>query len=230
MTFYDPSREGGGAVAAKGLSDHVDIANEPADGRAGLPARLRWLREARNITLRQLGDAAGTSASFISQLERGLTGTTTSTLMRIANALGVSIADLFDDRPAQTHRVLKRAHRPVLPMREGCLKSLLSERPVTAFEVYAGEFDVGGSTGEKLYTHGNAHEMLVVLRGTVEVSLGPDRFVLEEGDSIEYPTTTPHRTANLGSSRAEVLWIISPPTSSPELLDQYRAWRTPVAR
>jgi transcriptional regulator with XRE-family HTH domain len=204
------------------------IAKTQAEVQAGLGERLRRLRKARQMSLRQLGEIIGTTASFISQLERGLTGASTGTLMRIADAFGVSIAELFDDRSAPAHRVLKRSLRPALPIVEGCRKTLLSERPLKSLEVYAGEFEIGGSTGPQLYTHGNAHEMLVVLRGTVEVSLGADRYVLEEGDSIEYATTTPHRTANLGNSRAEVLWIISPPTSPPEDLEQYRIWNTPV--
>lgn len=206
------------------------IAKTQAEVQAGLGERLRRLRKARQMSLRQLGEIIGTTASFISQLERGLTGASTGTLMRIADAFGVSIAELFDDRSVPAHRVLKRSLRPALPIAEGCRKTLLSERPLKSLEVYAGEFEIGGSTGPQLYTHGNAHEMLVVLRGTVEVSLGADRYVLEEGDSIEYATTTPHRTANLGNSRAEVLWIISPPTSPPEELEQYRIWNTPVTR
>jgi len=198
--------------------------------QAGLAGRLRQLRKARHMSLRELGQLIGTTPSFLSQLERGLTGASTGTLVRIADAFGVSVAELFEDRPPPAHRVLKRSLRPALPAAEGCRKTLLSGRPLKTLEVYAGEFEVGGSTGPQPYAHGDAHEMLVVLRGTVEVSLGPERYVLEEGDSIEYSTTIPHRTANAGNSRAEVLWIISPPTSPPELLDQYRTWRTSVAR
>ncbi len=56
--------------------------------------------------------------------------------------------------------------------------------------------------------------MLTVLPGVVEVSLGPDRHILEEGDNIECPTDTPHRTVNVGNARAEVLRIVAPPTSA----------------
>jgi len=217
-------------TALNSISKEPGFSNAKAEARAGLPERLRRMRMARHMSLRQLGDMIGTSASFISQLERGLTGASTSTLMRIANAFEVSIAELFDDSPVPAHRVLRRSRRPALPMTEGCHKTLLSQRPIKNFEVYAGEFEVGGSTGPQPYTHGDAHEMLIVLRGTVEVRLGADVYVLEEGDCIEYATTIPHRTANLGNSRAEVLWIISPPTSPSEDLDRYRTWRTPVAR
>ncbi|BCH00194.1 XRE family transcriptional regulator [Mesorhizobium loti] len=195
-----------------------------------LGMRLKSLRLARRLSLRELAEATGTSASFISQLERGLTGASTASLNQMASALGVSVAMLFEESTAQNHGVLRRSERPSLPPSDGCRKMLLSRPPLSDMEVYVGEFDIGGSTGPDRYTHGDAQEMLVVLRGVVEVSLGDARHVLEEGDSIEYTTSTPHRSENIGSGRAEVMWIIAPPTSVRAELDQYTAWKPLAAR
>ncbi|GLQ77070.1 cupin [Mesorhizobium huakuii] len=195
-----------------------------------LGMRLKSLRLARRLSLRELAEATGTSASFISQLERGLTGASTASLNQMASALGVSVAMLFEESTAQNHGVLRRSERPSLPPSDGCRKMLLSRPPLSDMEVYVGEFDIGGSTGPDRYTHGDAHEMLVVLRGVVEVSLGEARHVLEEGDSIEYTTSTPHRSENIGSGRAEVMWIIAPPTSVRAELEQYTAWKPLAAR
>ena len=195
-----------------------------------LGMRLKSLRLARRLSLRELAEMTGTSASFISQLERGLTGASTASLNQMASALGVSVAMLFEESANANHGVLRRSERPSLPPSDGCRKMLLSRPPLSDMEVYVGEFDIGGSTGSALYTHGDAHEMLVVLRGIVEVSLGDARHVLEEGDSIEYATSTPHRSENIGSGRAEVMWIIAPPTSARAELDQYTAWKPLAAR
>jgi transcriptional regulator with XRE-family HTH domain len=196
----------------------------------GLGVRLKHLRVARRLSLRQLGEMTGTSASFISQLERGLTGASTASLNMIASALGVSVAMLFEERVSDSADVLRRSERPSMPPAHGCRKMLLSRRPLTHMEVYVGEFDIGGSTGPGLYTHGNAHEMLVVLRGVVEVVLGDAHHVLEEGDCIEYFTSTPHRIENIGHGRAEVMWIIAPPTSAGAELSRYTTWKPLAAR
>lgn len=193
----------------------------PAPELARLAQRVKRFRQARRLSLRQLGDLTGTSASFLSQLERGLTGATAATLMQIAQALSISVADLFDERGSSTHRVLRRGQRPALPEASGYRKTLLSQRPIHDFEVYVGEFDIGGSTGAETYTHGDSHEMMLVLRGVVEITLGTERFRLEEGDSIEYASSVPHRIENLGNGRAEVQWIIAPPTSALSDLDQF---------
>jgi len=205
-------------------------ASTAADAHQVLGMRLKSLRLGRRLSLRDLAEATGTSASFISQLERGLTGASTASLNQISSALGVSVAMLFEDSAAGHHGALRRSERPSLPPSDGCRKMLLSRPPLSDMEVYVGEFDIGGSTGPALYTHGDAHEMLVVLRGVVEVSLGEARHVLEEGDSIEYATSTPHRSENIGSGRAEVMWIIAPPTSVRAELDQYTAWKPLAAR
>lgn len=210
----------------------VKAGDAPAttDAHEVLGMRLKSLRLARRLSLRELAEATGTSASFISQLERGLTGASTASLNQMASALGVSVAMLFEESASQNHGVLRRSERPSLPPSDGCRKMLLSRPPLSDMEVYVGEFDIGGSTGPDRYTHGDAHEMLVVLRGIVEVSLGEARHVLEEGDSIEYTTSTPHRSENIGSGRAEVMWIIAPPTSARAELEQYTAWKPLAAR
>lgn len=203
-------------------AENTTEAISPLSRELGLLARrVRRFRQARRLSLRQLGELTGTSASFLSQLERGLTGATASTLMQIAQALSISVADLFEERVGSTHRVLRRDQRPSLPEADGYRKTLLSQRPIHDFEVYVGEFEIGGSTGPDLYTHGDSHEMMVVLQGSVEITLGAERFRLEAGDSIEYSSSTPHRIANHGKGRAEVQWIIAPPTSALTELDQF---------
>ncbi len=196
-----------------------------APERATLARRVKRFRQARRLSLRQLGEMSGTTASFLSQLERGATGATTSTLMRIANALTISIADLFDDRPGSTHRVLRKAERPAWPAASGYRKTMLSQRPIHDFEVFVGEFDIGGSTGPEQYTHGDSHEMLFVIAGDIELHLGPEMHRLAEGDCIEYASSTPHRTVNCGAGVAIVQWIVSPPTASGPELDAFRPRR-----
>ena len=51
-----------------------------------------------------------------------------------------------------------------------------------------------------------------MLAGNVQLELGGDVYELERGDSIDYRSSTQHRVVNVGSGRAEVMWIISPPS------------------
>jgi transcriptional regulator with XRE-family HTH domain len=174
--------------------------------------RLRVIRNARRLTLREVAERAGLSESFLSQVERGRASASIASLRRIAEALGISIADLFQPGGSTEPRVLRRDDRPTVAFGVLGRKMLLTPRPLHELEVFVGELDPGGSTGVEQYAHGDSEELFVVLRGTVTLELGGDLHELEPGDSIDYRSSTPHRISNAGDELAEVMWIISPPS------------------
>jgi len=173
---------------------------------------LRALRRFRRCTLRTIAERSGLSESFLSQVERGRSSASIASLRRIADALGVSIADLFEPEGLPGPRVLRRDERPALSFGILGRKLLLTPRPLHHLEVFMGELEVGGSTGAQPYAHGDSEELFVVLSGTVQLELGGELFELESGDSIDYRSSTPHRVSNLGDELAVVMWIISPPS------------------
>ena len=174
--------------------------------------RLRAIRRSRRATLRTVATRSGLSESFLSQVERGRSSASIASLRRIADALGVSIADLFDVDNMPGPRVLRRDERPALAFGVLGRKLLLTPRPLQSLEVFVGELEVGGSTGHQPYAHGDSEELFVVLAGEVQLEVGGEVFYLEYGDSIDYRSSTPHRATNAGDDLAEVMWIISPPS------------------
>jgi len=188
-------------------SSAPDVATEIDVGE-----RLRAIRRSRRCTLRTVADRSGLSESFLSQVERGRSSASIASLRRIADALGVSIADLFELDSVPEPRVLRRDERPALAFGVLGRKLLLTPRPLQNLEVFVGELEVGGSTGDQPYAHGDSEELFVVLSGEVELQVGGEIFELERGDSIEYRSSTPHRASNAGGDLAEVMWIISPPS------------------
>jgi transcriptional regulator with XRE-family HTH domain len=181
--------------------------------RVDVGERLRAIRRLRRATLKTVADRADLSESFLSQVERGRANASVASLKRIAAALGVNVADLFEPNGSTGQpRVLRREARPNLAFGTLGRKFMLTPRPLENLQVIVGELDTGGSTGEEPYTHGDSEELLVVLTGHVSLQLGADLFELSTGDSIDYRSSTPHRLVNIGSAAAEVMWIISPPS------------------
>jgi transcriptional regulator with XRE-family HTH domain len=174
--------------------------------------RLRDIRRLRRATLKTIADRAGVSESFLSQVERGRASASIASLRRIASALGVSVADLFEPDGPPRPRVLRKDERPSLAFGILGRKLLLTPRPLSHLEVFVGELDPGGSTGAEPYAHGDSEELFVVIAGTVQLELGGDVHELEAGDSIDYRSSMTHRVTNVGEERAEVMWIISPPS------------------
>jgi transcriptional regulator with XRE-family HTH domain len=188
------------------------MASETDLTQSQLGERVLQFRSLRRMSLKELGEASGTTAGFLSQLERGLTNASIGVLRRIAAALGMTLADLFEEQPAGSPRLLRREVRPELPTNAGIHKFLISQRPLRHLEVYAGEFEPGASTGDEPYTHGDAQEILYVVTGEVLVELDGEPYAMQQGDSLDYMSSLPHRLVNTGSQAAEVLWIVSPPT------------------
>jgi transcriptional regulator with XRE-family HTH domain len=175
--------------------------------------RLRAIRHLRRATLRTIAERAGLSESFLSQVERGKASASIASLTRIAAALGVNVADLFEPHGSRAHpRVLQRERRPALAFGNLGRKYLLTPRPLEHLEVFAAELDPGGSTGDEPYTHGDSEELFVVLSGRVHLQLGEQIYELRQGDSIDYRSSAPHRVTNPGDEVAEVMWVISPPS------------------
>lgn len=185
-------------------------ADAPADPALG--ARIREYRTMRRMSLRALGEAAQASPGFLSQLERGQVNASIGMLRRIGGALGLTLADMFDQNGTPGPRVVRRGERPEIYPTPGSRKYLISQRPLGHLEVYAAEFDPGASTGEEAYVHGDSQEIFLVLSGTVRIELDGTPHTLTAGDSAEYRSSIPHRVVNDHETEAEVLWIVSPPT------------------
>ncbi|MET1152716.1 cupin domain-containing protein [Arthrobacter sp.] len=174
--------------------------------------RIRSARHLRGISLRQLALDAGVSPGFMSHVENGRSGISISTLRNVAKVLGMTIAELVDGEHRHGRGVLRKNERPRVEAQGGLTKSLLTTTPLRNLEVYAGVFEPGGSTGDQLYSHGHAQEMVICIEGTVEVTVADEVQVLASGDLIDLHTSVPHGVRNIGDGTAEVLWIISPPT------------------
>jgi transcriptional regulator with XRE-family HTH domain len=174
--------------------------------------RLRTIRHLRRRTLKDIAAGAGLSESFLSQVERGRTSVSISSLQRIAASLGIEVSDVFTMDGAVRPRLVRREARETISFGNLARKSLLTPKPFHSVEVFAAEFEPGGSTGDEPYTHGDSEEVFFVLSGRVELQVGEELFDLGPGDSVQYRSSTPHRVLNRGSEVAEVLFVISPPS------------------
>lgn len=174
--------------------------------------QVRRYRVARRLSQRALGEQAGVTSGFLSQLETGRANASISTLRRLADALGVGLADLVEPGPVSAARVVRAGLRRTLSASDGMTKTFLTEPPFGHLEMYAVTMDPGGSTGPSQYRHGDSEEVLLVLRGNVRVELADEVHLLAAGDSIVFASSTPHRVANDGDGEAELVWVNSPPT------------------
>ena|SRR5437588_7268403 len=194
--------------ATVGVQVQKDTANE-----ADLGLTIRRLREIRQLSLKEVAARSGLTQSFLSQVERNLTSPSVASLRKVAQAFGVPLTELFQGPVIPENRVVRRAERRQLihPSRQW-RDYLLTPSLTGKLQVILSVIEPGGGSGEEPYAHDSDEECVVILRGRLEFWVGPDRYMLEEGDSIVFESRIPHRNRNPGPEQAEVLWITTPPS------------------
>lgn len=70
--------------------------------------KIRKIRRENNITLKELSERTDLSVSFLSQFERGVSSITLVSLKKIAEALNITMRELFDDGPEPDGRFVHR--------------------------------------------------------------------------------------------------------------------------
>jgi len=177
-----------------------------------LGPRIRALRQARRVTLRELAERAGVTESFLSQVEREVASPSIASVQRIARALDLGIAELFaDDLPiGRVVRVGDR--RRVAYPGLGAVDEFLTLGRAGRLQVILTTLEAGGGTGDEAYTHESDEEVVIVLEGRLELWVGDEHHLLEEGDTVTHPSRQPHRNRNPGPGRAVVLFCSTPPS------------------
>jgi transcriptional regulator with XRE-family HTH domain len=177
-----------------------------------LGERLRKLRSARELSLRDLADQSGLTASFISQVERGRASPSIASLARLAEVLEVNVGHFFEPAPP-TGRLVRRDERRTIRLRGlGEVDEYATADPAGRLQVAISTFEVGGRSAEEPFVHESDEECILVLEGLLEVVVGGDRYTLEAGDAVTYSPQTPHLARNVGSLPAKAIFVLTPPS------------------
>ena len=185
-----------------------------AHGDTGLDGRLlRRRRIDRDLNLREASERTGLSVSFLSALERGLTGASVATLQRVTAAYGTTMLEVFgspDDAPGD--RLVRADERQVL--RTGGADVRIEHLARGARQLEPQLFVLAeGATSDGAYAH-EGEEFIYLLAGAVTVWVGDEEtYALDRaGDALTFPSTLPHRWRNDARGESQLLWINTPPT------------------
>lgn len=192
-----PLRSGQLADAPVGSAD--------SDGRDLAPT-LRSLRKSCGLTQAALADAADVSTSFISQLERGSTDVTFSTLTRICTALGTTVGSLFDV-PSSDGRVAPFERLRRLDY-SGVQKYVMTRSEMEGVEVCMFDFPPASSTGPRHPPGFSRTELWICLTEFLAIDLDGAVSMLRVGDSISFRSERINTVYNPGPTETRALLII----------------------
>lgn len=182
------------------------------DGLLGV--RIRLLRESRGLSVRALANLAGINPGTLQKVENKQTSPSVSTLKSILQALGTTLGEFFsslEDEDVEDRHVFRPGELTNLSTVTGVK---LLGTPTTrnrSLQVLHETYAPGSGTGKKPLRH-SGEDGGVCVSGTMELTLGEERFLLGPGDAFHYRSEVPHRWRNPGKSTAEMITACTPPS------------------
>lgn len=177
--------------------------------RRELGLHVRELRQGRRLTLAQLAASAGISTSALSQIERGVIEPSLGTLWQLNDVLGSSLFDFFN-RPHQERVQLCRSGERSVVQLDGYSYQTLVQASRRRLDLFILTLEPADEPVRPPLAH-YGEECGVVTAGRMEVRVGDELHVLEEGDSIWFDSTLPHTFRAAGGTPCTSIWTNSLP-------------------
>lgn len=177
--------------------------------------KLKATRLRNDMTIQELAENSKVSSNMISRIERGLTTPSVEILVKLANAFGMSINYFVEEAEKGSTIIHTRKGRgePIFFFEDkhqiiSLTQGLRDPNFTVFFDTL--EQDCGSGDGGMVHT---GEEFALVLEGAMEFFIDGERFALEEGDSIVFKASLPHRWRNTHGGQTRVLWVVSPAPS-----------------
>ena len=171
-------------------------------------AQLKAARLAARMSMAEVAEKAGLTKGFVSKLERDLVNVSVASLIRLCDALGVSVGSLFQ---ASRGEVVRRgAYPPINFGGQRISEYLLTPSGEKRMQAILSDIQPGGGSGDEPYSLPADVEFVFVLAGELEMTIAGEPVALGPGDAITFPATTGRTFRAAGQGPAQVLWVFAP--------------------
>lgn len=176
--------------------------------------KIRIIRKNLGMSIKELADKSQLSTGLISQIERDLVSPSVNAMTRIVAALDTTMGEFFDeDYTKQSPVVIKKeTHKEIVLTEMQRKYEILSPTDNRMVEMV---FMTIGKTEDpesfKPSTH-EGEECGYIFSGKLTVEVDGEKFNLEEGDSIYFESTKPHRYINYYDEETVSVWAMTPPS------------------
>ena len=154
-----------------------------------IASRVRELRDAQGFSLDTLAERSGVSRSTISLIERGQSSPTATVLDKLATALAVTLASLFEDSatPAAVSSPMARAaEQPVwTDPTSGYVRRNLSPAARSPIQLVEVRFPPGQQVAyDTSARDAEIHQQVWMIEGVMEMTVGEAHWRLQTGDCL----------------------------------------------
>ena len=181
---------------------------------AAVGPRVKALREAMDLSLRDLAERSGVSAPMLSQVERGETSPTLQIASRIAAGLELRLSQLLRLDESGTVTIVRgnERRRGGAPDRGHAFEVLTAPLPGQRAELSRHTLTAGartGGAGDPPMHEPGSREIALVESGRVVLDIDGERHDLAAGDCVTFDADLPHHFENPGPDDAALLAVVS---------------------
>lgn len=173
-------------------------------------AKIRNLRNQNGLTQEELADRTELTKGFISQMERGLTAPSVSTLLDIVECLGTNLSDFFHEENELQIVYPKEDYFEKEDEHKNSITWLIATAQSRSMEPILVQLQPGQSMPEDKPHEGE--EFGYVLDGEIRLHYGEDVYTVQKGDSFIFPANRKHKISSACKKVSSILWISSPPS------------------
>lgn len=176
--------------------------------------RLRELRDARGYSLEALAERSKVSRSNISLIERGESSPTATVLDKLATALSVALASLFEEKkttdvaPSPVSRTAEQ--RVWKDPASGYVRRHLSGAMRSPIQLVEIRFPTGQTVAfDTSNRDAEIHQQIWMIAGVMQITVGDETWRLDTGDCLSMQLNRPTVFSNPGSTSARYLVALS---------------------
>ena len=190
---------------------------DPEDVAAAIAQTTRRLRGERQWSLDQLAGRSGVSKGMLVQIEQARTNPSIGTLSRLADAFGVTLAEMVEMSTGAAVRAVDPSE--VVRLWTGLEGSsgdlLVGTDRAEHVELWRWRLAAGDHHDSEGHVPGT-RELLAVLSGTLTLDVDGNQHEVVAGGAVMFDADRPHRYLNAHRRLVDlVLVVIQPPTLDP---------------
>lgn len=166
-------------------------------------------RRKNGLTLRDFAKQTNLSTALLSQLERNIGNPTLSILSTLAEAMGISVSELVEQKVENAEMILRKEQRKTIVMYQGqtMYDVLACDTCHANLELLLMTLEGKSWTSNGYTQHTQEEEVAYVLQGEVTIDLEGEVFVLGEEDTIRILPGRKHKLYNHTDTEVKVLFV-----------------------
>ena len=179
----------------------------------GLGQHIKLLRKSRELTLVEVAKKTGIDQATLSRIENSVMIGTLDSHMKIAEALGLNLPDLYEDvldKIGETKdKAIKRKFETFFHSSGAVAELLTSNILQKKMMPVLLKLKSKGRTETEKYAPG-AERFVYVLKGSAVAMIGKDEKKLNPGESLYFNAAAPHHFQNTLKSDCLLLSVLTP--------------------